>query len=62
MIGVSNVTAEQLALLVSRATAKPMVVQNRCYAVRGWDEDVRKNLPGGKHHLSRLFFTDGKCT
>ncbi len=42
MIGVSNVTAEQLALLVSRATAKPMVVQNRCYAVRGWDEDVRK--------------------
>ncbi len=42
MIGVSNVTAEQIALLVSRATAKPMVVQNRCYAVRGWDEDVRK--------------------
>ncbi len=42
MIGVSNVSAEQLALLVSRATAKPMMVQNRCYAVRGWDEDVRK--------------------
>jgi diketogulonate reductase-like aldo/keto reductase len=32
MIGVSNVSAEQLALLCERATHKPMVVQNRCYA------------------------------
>lgn len=41
-IGVSNVTAEQLALLVSNAKVKPMFCQNRCYAVRGWDKDVRK--------------------
>lgn len=42
MIGVSNVTADQLALLVSKAAIKPMMVQNRCYAVRGWDADCRK--------------------
>lgn len=42
MIGVSNVAADQLALLCSKATTKPMVVQNRCYAVTGWDQDVRE--------------------
>ncbi|HXF94057.1 MAG TPA: aldo/keto reductase [Nitrospiraceae bacterium] len=42
MIGISNVTAEQLALLCEHATVKPMVVQNRCYAVLGWDKEVRE--------------------
>lgn len=42
IIGVSNVTAEQLALLCERARHKPMVVQNRCYAALGWDRDVRR--------------------
>lgn len=42
MIGVSNVTAEQLALLCERARHKPMVVQNRCYAAFGWDHAVRE--------------------
>jgi diketogulonate reductase-like aldo/keto reductase len=42
MIGVSNVTAEQLLLLCAKATTKPMVVQNRCYAVMGWDQEVRE--------------------
>ena len=37
MIGASNVSAEQLGLLCSKATVKPMVVQNRCFAVMGWD-------------------------
>jgi diketogulonate reductase-like aldo/keto reductase len=41
MIGISNVSAEQLALLCERARHKPMVVQNRCYAALGWDSDVR---------------------
>jgi diketogulonate reductase-like aldo/keto reductase len=41
LIGVSNVSAEQLALLCERATHKPMVVQNRCYAAFGWDQEVR---------------------
>lgn len=41
MIGVSNVSAEQLALLCEKARYKPMVVQNRCYAAFGWDQEVR---------------------
>lgn len=41
MIGISNVTAEQLALLCERARHKPMMVQNRCYAALGWDKEVR---------------------
>lgn len=42
MIGVSNVSAEQLTLLCERAKHKPMVVQNRCYAALGWDKNVRE--------------------
>ncbi len=42
MIGVSNVNAGQLRLLCEKATIKPMVVQNRCYAVMGWDKEVRE--------------------
>lgn len=42
MIGISNVTAEQLTQLCAKATVKPMVVQNRCYAVTGWDQEVRE--------------------
>jgi diketogulonate reductase-like aldo/keto reductase len=42
MIGVSNVTAMQLAQLCERAKHKPMVVQNRCYAAMGWDQEVRE--------------------
>lgn len=41
MIGISNVTAAQLAELCERGNIKPMVVQNRCYAVLGWDHEVR---------------------
>lgn len=42
MIGISNVTAGQLAQLCTEATVKPMVVQNRCYAALGWDKEVRE--------------------
>jgi diketogulonate reductase-like aldo/keto reductase len=42
MIGVSNITAAQLAELCERANVKPMVVQNRCFAVLGWDLKVRE--------------------
>lgn len=42
MIGISNVTAGQLAELCAKATTRPMMVQNRCYAAMGWDNDVRK--------------------
>jgi diketogulonate reductase-like aldo/keto reductase len=41
MIGISNVTAGQLAELCEQANVKPMVVQNRCFAALGWDNEVR---------------------
>jgi diketogulonate reductase-like aldo/keto reductase len=42
MIGISNVTAAQLAQLCEQASVKPMVVQNRCYAALAWDKEIRK--------------------
>jgi len=42
MIGISNVSAEQLSSLCAKARQKPMVVQNRCYAAFGWDKEVRE--------------------
>jgi diketogulonate reductase-like aldo/keto reductase len=41
LLGVSNVTLEQLRRLSERARVRPRFVQNRCYAARGWDRDVR---------------------
>lgn len=41
MIGISNVNILQLQTLYEQATVKPAVVQNRCYAVKGWDRNVR---------------------
>lgn len=42
MIGISNVSAEQLTQLCALATVPPMVVQNRCFAAFGWDKEVRE--------------------
>jgi len=42
LLGVSNVTLDQLRLLCRDARVRPRFVQNRCYAVRGWDRDVRQ--------------------
>lgn len=41
LLGVSNVTLEQLALLEREAAVKPAMVQNRCFASTRWDEAVR---------------------
>jgi diketogulonate reductase-like aldo/keto reductase len=41
LIGVSNVTLEQLQAFCGQARVRPRVVQNRCYAARGWDRGVR---------------------
>jgi len=41
LLGISNVSLEQLELLCSRARVMPRFVQNRCYAVQGWDRQVR---------------------
>jgi diketogulonate reductase-like aldo/keto reductase len=42
LLGVSNVTLEQLQLLCQRARVRPRFVQNRCYAAQGWDRRVRE--------------------
>lgn len=41
-LGVSNVSLEQLHQLYRQARMKPRFVQNRCFAVEGWDRDVRE--------------------
>jgi diketogulonate reductase-like aldo/keto reductase len=41
LIGVSNFTLDQLQLLVQEARVQPRFVQNRCYAVDGWDRRMR---------------------
>ena len=40
-IGISNVNPQQLEELVKGAEVKPLVVQNRCFASRSWDDPVR---------------------
>jgi diketogulonate reductase-like aldo/keto reductase len=42
LLGVSNVSLDQLTRLCQEARVRPRFVQNRCYAVRGWDRGVRK--------------------
>lgn len=41
MIGVSNVGLHHVVELCEKAKIKPKIVQNRCFAVRGWDQSVR---------------------
>jgi len=40
-LGISNVNLPQLEILCRGARVRPQFVQNRCYAVMGWDRDVR---------------------
>ena len=42
LLGVSNVTVEQLDALCQQARVRPRFVQNRCFASEGWDRDVRE--------------------
>jgi diketogulonate reductase-like aldo/keto reductase len=41
LLGISNVSLEQLQILHDASRVKPAFVQNRCFAVSGWDRDVR---------------------
>lgn len=41
-IGVSNFNLEQIKALCADARVAPSFVQNRCYASRGWDADMRE--------------------
>ena len=42
VLGISNVTLEQLRTLCHEARIRPRFVQNRCYAVRSWDRLIRE--------------------
>jgi diketogulonate reductase-like aldo/keto reductase len=42
LLGVSNISPEQLRRLCEQARVPPRFVQNRCYAARGWDRGVRE--------------------
>ena len=41
LVGVSNVTAGQLAALCELAEVRPAFAQNRCFARLGWDRETR---------------------
>ena len=40
-LGISNVALDQLEMLLATARVKPMFVQNRCFAINGWDHEIR---------------------
>lgn len=40
-LGISNVSLQQLQQLCDDARVRPRFVQNRCYAITGWDQQVR---------------------
>ncbi len=42
LLGVSNISRDQLVTLCGSATVTPAIVQNRCYARTGWDQEVRE--------------------
>ncbi len=42
LLGVSNMTLEQLRSLCREARIRPRFIQNRCYAVRSWDRPIRE--------------------
>ena len=41
LLGVSNISLPQLQQMARAHAEPPAFVQNRCYAVRGWDREVR---------------------
>ena len=41
LLGISNVTLKQIQELCKGASVPPRFVQNRCYAITGWDREVR---------------------
>ena len=41
-LGISNVNLEQIVELFEKANVKPSFVQNRCFAVMGWDKNIRE--------------------
>ncbi|WP_242604437.1 aldo/keto reductase family protein [Legionella gresilensis] len=40
-LGISNVTIDQVEELYEQVSVKPTFIQNRCFAITRWDQDVR---------------------
>lgn len=41
LLGVSNVSLSHLEQMANAGSEPPTFVQNRCYAIRGWDREIR---------------------
>ncbi len=54
-LGVSNVNLQQLEILCQQASIKPTFVQNRCFAVNGWDWEMRQFC--NKHSITYQGFS-----
>lgn len=48
-LGISNVTIHQLETLYNEVAIKPAFVQNRCFAVKHWDKEIREFCTA--HHI-----------
>ncbi len=46
LLGISNVSLEQLQILCDKSRVQPRFVQNRCFARNGWDRRVRQFCAG----------------
>jgi hypothetical protein len=59
LLGVSNISRDQLVTLCGSATVPPALVQNRCYARTGWDREVRPSgLSRARHRLPGVLRAD----
>lgn len=54
-LGVSNVNLQQLEIICQQATIKPTFVQNRCFAINGWDWEIRQFC--NKHSITYQGFS-----
>ena len=54
-IGISNVNYQQLKLLIEQVETKPMTVQNRCFANKAWDRQIRELCK--KHNIAYQGFS-----
>ena len=57
LLGISNVTLQQIEELYKKASIKPSFIQNRCFAITHWDKEVRLFCKAAQHDLPGVLFT-----
>ena len=60
LLGVSNVGLHHLRRMMAAQDEVPAFVQNRCFAVAGWDRDVRQFCREREHRVPGLLAADGE--